>query len=388
MGRLSTVSRSKVQFSPAPEPGSSPSTLKAVSDNKVDVTISKKKSFAKLVVKESKRKLKSEQEDECGSCDESTPQKTKPKMASAIESYLPHWRRMWELAHRCKKYVGAHVSMSGGVENAIVNTLAIGGTGLALFLKSQRKWDSPPLAEVNAAAFRDICQKYGFNARHILPHGSYLVNLGSSNPDLLQKSRTCFLEDLQRCERLGITLYNFHPGSAVDKTAETAKKDCISRIAESINWAHLKTTNIVCVLECMAGQGSTVGGRFEELAEMIAHVHDKKRVGICLDTCHLFAAGYDISTAGKFDAVLREFDRVVGLSYLRGMHLNDSKSKCGSHLDRHENIGKGYIGLECFRFIMNDSRFNDIPMVLETPVVDDEIYKKEIELLYSLVENA
>ena len=293
--------------------------------------------------------------------------------------------RLVEVAGISKKFVGAHVSMAGGIEQAIYNTIHIGGQAFALFLKSQRRWETLPLDETRVMKFRNAISKYNYDCSKILPHGSYLVNLGSSKKDLLEKGREMFFDDLKRCERLGIHLYNFHPGSA---TGSESRKECIQRIAESINKAHHRVKRVICVIENMSGQGMTIGGDFHELAAIIEHVEDKSRVGVCLDTCHLFAYGHDIRTAEKFDRVMREFDSIVGLHYLRAMHLNDCKSGLGSKKDLHGNIGKGQIGIEAFRFIMNDPRFNQIPLILETPVgaEGDGVYQKEIDLLYSLVE--
>jgi AP endonuclease 1 len=296
------------------------------------------------------------------------------------------FRRLVEVAGISKKFVGAHVSMAGGVEHAIYNSIHIGGQAFALFLKSQRRWESPPLDEAHVVKFRNAISQHSYDYSKILPHGSYLVNLGSSKKDLLEKGRTTFFDDLERCERLGIHLYNFHPGSA---TGNESRNECIHKIAESINIAHHRFKRVICVIENMSGQGTAIGGDFRELAAIIERVEDKCRIGVCLDTCHLFAYGYDIRTAEKFDKVMREFDSIVGLRYLRAMHINDCKAELGSNKDRHENIGKGRIGMEAFRFIMNDPRFNHIPLILETPVGSEEdatVYQREIDLLYSLVE--
>lgn len=282
-------------------------------------------------------------------------------------------------------WVGAHVSAANGLHNAIINATRINSNSFALFLKNQRTWASTALKPEIISQFKQACSSHHFDCNHILPHGSYLINLGNADEEKRQKSLDSFIDDLQRCEQLDISLYNFHPGSTV---GECTPSQSIANIAKCINIAHEKTQKVIVVLENMAGQGNVIGSKFEELAEIISLVQDKSRVGVCLDTCHLFAAGYDIRTPAAFESVLKSFDDIIGLPFLKGVHLNDSKGKLGDCKDRHENIGKGFIGLECFRFIMNDSRFHNIPMVLETPVGDDEVetYDREIKLLYSLIE--
>ncbi len=276
------------------------------------------------------------------------------------------------------KYIGAHVSAAGGVENAPLNAKAIGAKAFALFTKNQRQWVAKPLTEKNIEAFSANLAAVGISADQVLPHDSYLINLGHPEKDGLDKSRNAFLDEIQRCEQLGLTLLNFHPGATLNKISEDESLD---RVAESINIALDQSSNVVAVIENTAGQGSTLGYRFEHLAHIIDKVEDKKRVGVCLDTCHTFAAGYDLRTSENCNATFGEFDRVVGFQYLRAMHLNDCKPDLGSRVDRHHSLGQGKIGLEAFRYIMNDERFNNIPMVLET--IDSDIWAEEIELLYS-----
>ncbi|PKK74754.1 AP endonuclease [Rhizophagus irregularis] len=283
------------------------------------------------------------------------------------------------------KYVGAHVSISGGVQNAITNSLFIGGNAFAVFLRNQRRWTAPPLDPKNIEAFRENCLQHNYASKFILPHGSYLINLGNPDQEKREKSYQAFLEDLRRCELLGLTLYNFHPGSTV---GNCTKEQSIQHIANCINRALKETSNVTCVIENMAGSGNIIGSRFEELADIISRVDDKNRVGVCIDTCHAFAAGYDLRTNKAYEETMQEFSRHIGFQYLRGMHLNDSETELGSLRDRHANIGKGHIGLEAFRLIMNDDRLNEIPLILETPIgPDDELsdYHKEIELLYGLI---
>ena len=274
------------------------------------------------------------------------------------------------------KFVGAHVSASGGVENAPLNAAEIGATAFALFTKNQRQWSSKPLTEETIAAFKANCAAHGFSPEQVLPHDSYLINLGHPEEEGLAKSRAAFIDEMQRCEQLGLCYLNFHPGSHLKKIDID---DCLARIAESINIALDQTRGVTAVIENTAGQGTNLGHRFEHLAAIIDGVEDKSRVGVCLDTCHTFAAGYDLRTTEDCEATFAEFERVVGFRYLRGMHLNDAKSTYDSRVDRHHSLGQGNIGLEVFRFIMGDARFNNIPMVLET--IDSSIWGDEIRLL-------
>lgn len=274
------------------------------------------------------------------------------------------------------KYIGAHVSASGGVEFAPINAHEIGANAFALFTKNQRQWVSKPLTEESISLFKENCEKYGFQSEYILPHDSYLINLGHPEEEGLQKSRAAFLDEMQRCEELGLKLLNFHPGSHLNKiSVET----CLDRVAESINMTLAKTKGVTAVIENTAGQGSNVGNEFWQLKHIIDRVEDKSRVGVCLDTCHTFTAGYDI--VNEYDKVFGEFDATVGFGYLRGIHLNDSKKTMGSRVDRHDSIGKGLIGLDFFRRFMQDERFNDMPVILETP--DESLWAEEIKLLRS-----
>jgi len=277
------------------------------------------------------------------------------------------------------KRVGAHVSAGGGVENAPLNAKKIGAKAFALFTKNQRQWKAKPLTNDNIEKFRQNCEDAGYLPEHVLPHDSYLINLGHPEKEGLEKSRDAFLDEMQRCEQLGLKLLNFHPGSHLKKIEEDA---CLKRIAESINIALDKTKGVSAIIENTAGQGTNMGFMFEHLATIIDNVDDKKRVGVCLDTCHTFTAGYDLRTKKAFKATMDEFEKIVGFKYLSAMHLNDSKPDLGARVDRHQSIGKGKLGVDPFRFIMNDKRFDEIPMVLET--IDDTIWAEEIKLLYSL----
>jgi deoxyribonuclease-4 len=279
------------------------------------------------------------------------------------------------------KFIGAHVSSSGGVENAPVNANAIGARAFALFTKNQRQWLSNPLSEKSIGAFKANCEKFDFKPWQILPHDGYLINLGHPGKPELQKSREAFFDEMLRCEQLGLDRLNFHPGSHLQ---QASVEDCLRTIAESINLAHRITRDVTAVIENTAGQGSNVGHTFEQLKFIIDLVEDKSRVGVCIDSCHAFTAGYNLKTPEGFAETFRLFDEKIGFRYLKGMHLNDSKKDFATRVDRHENIGKGFLGEEVFRIIMNDKRFDNMPLILETP--DETLWEKEIKLLYGLLE--
>lgn len=274
------------------------------------------------------------------------------------------------------KYIGAHVTASGGVENAPLNASQIGANAFALFTKNQRQWKSTPLSEKSIKLFKENCEKNNLDTKYILPHDSYLINLGSPDEEGLMKSRDAFLDEMQRCEQLGINLLNFHPGSHLK---QITVEECLDIIAESINITLSKTKGVTAVIENTAGQGTNVGNEFWHLKHIIDKVEDKSRVGMCIDTCHTYSAGYDL--VGNYENVFKELDEVVGLDYLKAIHLNDSKKELGSRVDRHESIGKGTLGIEFFKRFMKDSRFDNIPIVLETP--DETIWADEIKLLRS-----
>lgn len=277
------------------------------------------------------------------------------------------------------KFIGAHVSSSGGVQNAPLNAAAIGATAFALFTKNQRQWHSAPLTEQNISLFKENCAKVGISSEHILPHDSYLINLGHPTEEGLEKSRSSFLEEMQRCEQLGLKLLNFHPGSHLKEISVEA---CLERIAESINITLDKTREVCAVIENTAGQGSNVGNRFEELKYIIDRVEDKTRVGVCIDTCHAFAASYDLTTVEQCEKTFALFDEIIGYQYLKGIHLNDSKKGVGSKVDRHESIGKGEIGITAFEWMMKNPHFDNIPLILETP--DEALWSNEIQMLKEL----
>jgi deoxyribonuclease-4 len=277
------------------------------------------------------------------------------------------------------KYIGAHVSAAGGVENAPLNADKIGARAFALFTKNQRQWKAAPLKRESVELFKRNCRRTGFQPEQILPHDSYLINLGHPDGDDLEKSRRAFVDEFKRCEMLGLKYLNFHPGSHLNKI-DVSKS--LRRVAESINIALEAVESVTAVIENTAGQGSNLGHRFEQLAEIIDGVEDSTRVGVCLDTCHTFASGYDIKTPDGYRQTMDTFNRVVGFQYLRGLHLNDCKKALGSRVDRHESIGKGELGLEPFAFFMSDPRFDGIPMILETPKSD--LWEEEIRVLYTL----
>ena len=274
------------------------------------------------------------------------------------------------------KHIGPHVSASGGVEQAPLNAHAVGASAFALFTKNQRQWFSPALTAQSIDLFRSRCEEYGYDPQFILPHDSYLINLGHPEQDGLDKSRASFFDEMHRCEQLGLTMLNFHPGSTLRAISDA---DCLDRIAESINMALDRTRGVTAVIENTAGQGSNMGFSFHHLAHIIDKVDDKSRVGVCVDTCHTLTAGYDLRD--RYDEVWAEFDEVVGLQYLRAIHLNDSKKPLASRVDRHDSIGAGFLGLDFFRRIMQDRRFDAIPFILETP--DETLWPQEITLLHS-----
>lgn len=281
------------------------------------------------------------------------------------------------------KKIGAHVSAAGGVEFAPLNAHDIGATAFALFTKNQRQWVAKPLTDESIAAFREYCERLGYAPQHVLPHDSYLINLGSPDADGLNKSRAAFLDEMQRCEALGLMSLNFHPGAHLGQISES---DCLKRVAESINLALAESNGVTAVVEATAGQGSNVGYAFEHLRAVIDAVEDRSRVGVCIDTAHIFAAGYDLRTPEAYEATFRQFEEIIGLNYLRGIHLNDSKKALGSRVDRHDSLGDGLLGMDVFARIMRDARFDNVPIILETP--DPARWPAEIAMLKRFAEEA
>ncbi|MFL2859595.1 MAG: deoxyribonuclease IV [Pontiellaceae bacterium] len=274
------------------------------------------------------------------------------------------------------KKIGAHVSASGGVSNAPKNAALIGADAFAFFTKNQRQWDAKALDDKEIELFKSECIQNNIDINHILPHDSYLINLGHPDKEKLNKSRNAFNIEMCRCEELGLRLLNFHPGSHLNQITE---EDCLLYISESINISLEKTKNVTAVIENTAGQGSNLGYRFEHIAKIIDNIDDKKRVGVCIDTCHAFAGGYDLKTINACEKTFKEFDDIIGYSYLRGMHLNDSKKILGSRVDRHHSLGQGEIGITPFKYIMQNKEFDDIPLILET--INPSIWINEIIML-------
>jgi len=278
------------------------------------------------------------------------------------------------------KFVGAHVSASGGVFNAPINAAAIGAKAFALFTKNQRQWNAKELETKVIDRWFEELEKSKIEVKHILPHDSYLINLGHPEAEAREKSLNSFIDEIKRCEILGLDRLNFHPGSHLRKITE---EECLDAIAQSLNYAIDATNGVKMVIENTAGQGSNLGYKFEHLAYIIDKIEDKSRIGVCIDTCHMFTAGYDIRTREAYDKTWQEFDSIVGRNYLLGMHINDSKPDLGAKVDRHDSLGVGKIGWDAFGFIMNDDRMNDIPLILET--IDETIWAEEIKALYNLV---
>ena len=276
------------------------------------------------------------------------------------------------------KYIGAHVSASGGVSNVIKNAKEIEATAFALFTKNQRQWFAKPLPQKEIEKFKNLMQKYGFNKDMVLPHDSYLINLGHPDIEKREKSLKSFIDEAKRVEQLGLKYLNFHPGSHL---REISEEECLENIANSINYAIKETESCVFVMETTAGQGSNLGYKFEHLAYLIDKAIDKERIGVCIDTAHIFAAGYDIRTKETYEKTMKEFDNIIGFKYLKGMHINDSKAKFASRVDRHHSLGKGEIGIDAFKFIMQDKRIDNIPLILET--IEPSLWPEEIKLLKS-----
>ena len=338
--------------------------------------------------RKSKVKVEEEELDENGESVKKTKRKRKTKEEKEAEA-MPLAAR----SNGLRMFIGAHVSSAKGVHNSVTNCVHIGGNAFAMFLKSQRKWENPPLQDEHKNLFISSCTDHKYDASsHVLPHGSYLVNLAQEETEKADQAYNAFLDDLHRCDALGIKLYNFHPGS----TGTHPRPSAIARIAKALNRAHLATKNVIPVLEAMAGGGNVIGSTFEDLRDIIALTDDKTRIGVCIDTCHVFAAGYDLRTPTAFKKTLNDFDNVVGMKYLRALHLNDSKAPFGSHRDLHQNIGLGFLGLRAFHNVMNEPRFEGLPMVLETPIdhkdestgkdVEDKgVWAREIKMLEGLI---
>ncbi|MFR8440498.1 MAG: deoxyribonuclease IV [Campylobacter sp.] len=278
------------------------------------------------------------------------------------------------------KRIGAHVSASGGVFNAPLNAAKIGADAFAMFVKNQRRWDAPPLSAEEIAAFKDALRQSGISAEHVLVHDSYLINLGHPREAEREKSLNAFVDEIRRCEALGLRLLNFHPGSHLN---EISAQVCLDNIAESLNFAIANTSGVKLVLENTAGQGSNLGYDFAQLAYVIGKISNKDRIGVCIDTCHAFAAGYDLRSPQAYERTMSEFDRAIGYKFLSGMHLNDTKNELGVRKDRHESLGRGFLGLAAFENIMNDPNIDEIPLILET--IDESLWAEEIAMLRAMI---
>lgn len=278
------------------------------------------------------------------------------------------------------KYIGAHVSSAGGVFQAPLNAKKIGAKAFALFTKNQKQWKAKPLTDDEINKFKEYCQKENYSPDYILPHDTYLINLGAPEKEALERSRSAFTEEMKRCAQLGLKFLNFHPGSHKKKMSD---EECLKVVAESINMTLAATEGVTAVIENTAGQGGNVGYKFEHLAAMIEMTEDKTRIGVCLDTCHTFASGYDIRTPETYETTMKQFENIVGFKYLKGIHLNDSKVALGSRKDRHHSLGKGELSWETFKIFMNDPRLDDMPLILET--IDEDLWAEEIRHLYSLI---
>ncbi|KAF4965905.1 hypothetical protein FSARC_6341 [Fusarium sarcochroum] len=353
----------------------------------ISKTVATKTTSAKPVTK---RKAEPEAEIEAPAPATKTVKKRKTKAKD--EDATPLADRTAVSTLKPTMHIGAHVSAAGGVQNSVTNAVHIGANAFALFLKSQRKWTNPPLDPEAKNQFISLCKDHSYSAgEHALPHGSYLVNLAQADQEKANQAYTSFVDDLTRCEQLGIRLYNFHPGN----TGGDARAAAIGRIAAQLNKSHKATKTVITVLENMAGSGNVVGSTWEDLRDIIDLVEDKERVGVCIDTCHAFAAGYDLRTPEAFKKTIDSFNDIVGHKYLKAFHLNDSKAPFNSNRDLHANIGTGFLGLRAFHSIMNHAPFAGMPMVLETPIdrpgadgksaEDKKVWADEIKLLEKLV---
>lgn len=282
---------------------------------------------------------------------------------------------------KLNKWIGAHVSTTGGVFKAPQNAYNIGAKAFALFLKNQQRWDAKPYTEEDISKFKNEMKKYGYDPKCVLPHDGYLINLGNADPEKREKSLNAFIDELERAKALGLTCLNTHPGSHLKEISE---EECITLIAQCFNKALDTVSDIKIIIENTAGQGSNMGYKFEHIGAIIELINDKSRVGVCLDTCHTFAAGYELKTAEGYDETMSLFEKHIGFEYLSAVHLNDALFDVGSKKDRHERIGHGFLGMDFFKRLMNDSRFDNIPIILET--IDDTIWPEEIKLLYSLID--
>ncbi|MDR1057029.1 MAG: deoxyribonuclease IV [Coxiellaceae bacterium] len=276
------------------------------------------------------------------------------------------------------KYIGAHVSIARGIFNAPLRAQEIGAKAFACFTKNQKRWQSRPYVVDNIIKFKTNLKTSGILPAHILAHAGYLINLGSPEESRRQISIASLIDEVKNCEQLGIEKLVFHPGSHLRIISE---ENCLDLIAAAVNKILFNTDKVTLVIENTAGQGSNLGYKFEHLAYLIDKINDKSRIGVCIDTCHLFASGIDFRTECEYTTGWDYFNKTVGFNYLKGLHLNDSQGSLGSFRDRHESLGEGHLGLKPFKLLMQDSRFDDLPMILET--ADPTIWSQEIKLLSS-----
>lgn len=273
-------------------------------------------------------------------------------------------------------YIGSHTSIAGGLQNAAIEAKALGATAFGMFTKNQRQWASKPITEEEQARFKEKLKALGFTKEQVLPHDSYLINLGNPDDQKRRQSLDAFIDELQRVEALGLDKLNFHPGSHVNKIDRAGS---LALVAEALDEALRETEGVRPIIETTAGQGSNLGSSFEEIAQLLSLCNYPERLGVCIDTCHIFAAGYDLRSEEAYYHTFEAFGRIVGFDKLSGMHLNDAKIALGSNLDRHESLGKGQIGIESFIRIAQDPRFRGIPLILET--IDSTLWATEIALL-------
>ncbi|KAL6942955.1 DNA-(apurinic or apyrimidinic site) lyase [Hanseniaspora osmophila] len=285
-------------------------------------------------------------------------------------------KKTFERSATSKFKFGAHVSGSGGISNSVINAFNIGCNAFAMFLKSPRKWTAADYTAEEITKFHNNCKEHHYDPKtDILPHGQYMINLANPELDKAEKSYESFLDELKRCEQLNIGHYNFHPGSSLKGNHNKQ----LEQLASYINKAHKETTFVKIVLENMAGTGNLVGSDLHDLKTVIEMVHDKSRVGVCIDTCHAFAAGYDM--VGNYDKFWQDFEKIIGFDYLFGIHLNDSKAPLKANRDLHEQLGQGFLGLKFFEKIAHSQFLHDVPIILETPHKDEEGYGEEIKIL-------
>ena len=277
-------------------------------------------------------------------------------------------------------FIGGHVSTAGGVDKAIENAKLINAKAISFFVKNQRQWNAKPLEEKIIDSFKTKLKESKIEPDKVLPHAGYLINLGAPDPEKREKSLKSFIEEMERCSLLGLNSINIHPGSHL---REISEDESLDNVISCIETALTEIPNLNIILETTAGQGSNLGYKFEHFGYIISKLSNKSRIGVCLDTCHTFSAGYNLKDSSGYDLTIKEFEKHIGFKYLKGVHLNDSKFDCGKRKDRHEQIGKGFLGMDFFERFINDSHFYNIPIILETP--DSSQWKAEIEMLYNMV---